>query len=175
MGKNKEFGPEILVMGLLSVLERQEEMDALIAALEKGFGPVRTHTPRQLFQWTDYYDGEMGSPIWRSYIEFENLVDPSLLARIKLATNEIEEGFAVEGRRRVNLDPGLLAPGRFVLATTKDRAHRLALSDGIYAELTLIYEKKAFHALPWTYPDWASEPVRLLLAGWRKRIFAPKA
>ncbi|HOI22664.1 MAG TPA: DUF4416 family protein [Spirochaetales bacterium] len=172
MGKNKEFGREILVMGLLSVLERPEDFDALRAALEKEFGPIRTHTPRQLFQWTDYYDSEMGLPIWRSYIEFESLVDPSLLAAIKLATNDIEEGFAVEGRRRVNLDPGLLAPGRFVLATTKDRAHRLALKDGIYAELTLIYEKGSFHALPWTYPDWASEPVRGMLAAWRKRIFS---
>ncbi len=174
MGRNGEFGREILVMGLLSVLERQEDMDALKAALEAGFGPIRTHTPKQLFQWTDYYDSEMGLPIWRSYIEFETLVDPSRLARIKLDTNEIEENFAVGGKRRVNLDPGLLAPGRFVLATTKDRAHRLALRDGIYAELTLIYEKKAFHALPWTYPDWASEPVRLLLAGWRGRMFTSR-
>ncbi len=172
MGKNKEFGREILVMGLLSVLESQDDADALRSILEQRFGPIRMQTPRQFFQWTDYYNSEMGQPIWRSYIEFETLVDPSLLADIKLATNEIEERFAVDGRRRVNLDPGLLAPGRFVLATTKDRAHRLALKDGIYAELTLIYEKKAFHALPWTYPDWASEPVRLLLAGWRGRIFA---
>lgn len=172
MGKNKEFGREILVMGLLSVLERPEDMETLEVALEKAFGPIRTHTPRQLFHWTDYYNSEMGLPIWRSYIEFETLVDPSLLAEIKLASNEIEERFAVEGRRKVNIDPGLLAPGRFVLATTKDRAHRLALKNGIYAELTLIYEKKAFHALPWTYPDWASEPVRLLLAGWRQRIFS---
>ncbi|MDX9784733.1 MAG: DUF4416 family protein [Spirochaetia bacterium] len=171
MGKNKAFGREILVMGLLSVLERPEDEQALNAALEQRFGSIRTHTRQELFQWTDYYNSEMGQPIWRSYIEFETLVDPSTLADIKRATNDIEERFALEGRRRVNLDPGLLAPGRFVLATTKDRAHRLALKDGIYAELTLIYEKKFFHALPWTYPDWASEPVRLLLAGWRGRIF----
>jgi hypothetical protein len=174
MGKNKEFGREILIIGLLSVLEHPEDTDRLLTTLSQYFGPIRTHTPRQLFQWTDYYNNEMGLPIWRSYIEFENLIDPSLLATIKLTTNEIEKRFSEEGRRRVNLDPGLLAPGRFVLATTKDRAHRLVLKDGIYAELTLIFEKKAFHALPWTYPDWASEPVRLLLAGWRKRIFASR-
>ncbi len=170
MGKNKEFAREILVIGVLS---RDESLEKpLASALAELYGAPRTSTPRELFQWTDYYTPEMGKPLWRYYIEFENLVDPSSLADIKLATNSLEERFALAGHRQVNLDPGLLAPGRFVLATTKDRAHRLALKDGIYAELTLIYEKKAFHALPWTYPDWASGPVRLLLAGWRPRIFS---
>lgn len=169
MGVGKAFGKEILVVGILSSdLEREP---AVFAALTELYGPVYSRTPRQEFAWTDYYDAEMGKPIWRSYIEFQNLVDPSSLASVKAATNALEARFSVGGLRKINLDPGLLAPGRFVLATTKDRAHRIALSEGIYAELTLIYEKGGFHALPWTYPDWASAPVRAMLADWRKRIF----
>jgi hypothetical protein len=99
------------------------------------------------------------------------LVDPSGLASIKLQTNEIESRLADGDRRLVNLDPGMLGAGRFCLATTKDRAHRIPLEGGIFAELTLIYEKGGFHPLPWTYPDWASEPVREMLARWRKRLF----
>jgi hypothetical protein len=172
MGTSGAFGKEILVMGVLSSDAGIEE--AVLAELERLFGPAEVVTPRQEFKWTDYYVPEMGEPIWRYYIQFRDFVNPSSLAAIKTDTNAVEAGFAANGGgRRVNLDPGLLAPGRFVLATTKDRAHRIALSDGIYAELTLIYEKKEFHALPWTYPDWASEPVRTILGQWRKRIFAP--
>lgn len=173
MGASKNFGQEILVMGVLSADVGIEE--AVLAALESAFGAVESISAREVFTWTDYYDAEMGGTLFRYYLEFKDLVDPSSLAVIKLKTNALEAKFATsDGKRRVNLDPGLLAPGRFVLATTKDRAHRIALSDGIYAELTLIYEKREFHPLPWTYPDWASEPVRAMLAKERKRLFIQK-
>lgn len=172
MGTCKAFGKEILVVGVLSsdeALEREAR-----GGLERLYGPVETEVPRQVFTWSPYYDEEMGVPIWRSYWAFRDFVDPAALAAIKTAANAIESRLAIGGRRKVNLDPGLLAPGRFVLATTKDRAHRIALAEGIYAELTLIFERGEFHALPWTYPDWASEPVRSMLASWRHRLFPPR-
>lgn len=172
MGTCKAFGKEILVIGALSSDEALE--NAARGELEALYGAVETAVPREVFSWTPYYDAEMGAPIWRSYLAFRDFVDPSSLAAVKTATNAIERRLAVGGRRKVNLDPGLLAPGRFVLATTKDRAHRIALSEGIYAELTLIFERGEFRALPWTYPDWASEPVRSMLASWRCRLFAPR-
>ena len=172
MGTCKAFGKEILVVGALASDEAAER--AARRELEALFGPLETSTPRQIFSWTPYYDEEMGAPFGAPISRFGT---SSILGRsraIKLAANSIESRLAVDGRRKVNLDPGLLAPGRFVLATTKDRAHRIALRDGIYAELTLIFERGEFHALPWTYPDWASEPVRSMLASWRHRLFAPR-
>jgi hypothetical protein len=169
MGTSKAFGKEILVIGVLQG-EGGEKHQA-IPLLEEMYGPAETITLSEEFRWTDYYRKEMGQAIYRYYIEFRDFVDPSMLAEIKLATNDIETRFSKDGSRCVNLDPGLLAPGRFVLATTKDRAHRIALRHGIYAELTLIYEKGEFRALPWTYPDWASKPVRTMLSNWRKRLF----
>jgi hypothetical protein len=50
--------------------------------------------------------------------------------------------------------------GRFVLATTKDFAHRIPLHDGIYAEVTLLYRNKDYVPLPWTYPDYRSRAYR---------------
>jgi hypothetical protein len=41
------------------------------------------------------------------------------------------------------------------------------LASGIFAELTLIYQKGEFCPLPWTYPDWASGKTRELLKKWR--------
>ncbi len=128
-------------------------------------------TEPEEFAWTDYYCPEMGLRIFRRYLVFVRLFDPSRLAGIKLETNRVETSLAMDGRRLVNLDPGMLGAGRFYLATTKDRAHRIPLSEGIYTELTLIFEKGQFRALPWTYPDWASQPVREMLARWRKRLF----
>ena len=173
MGIVKTHPDELLVVGLLYSDSASEKRAR--AMLENHYGPIAELTGEEVFLWTDYYCPEMGQRIFRRYLAFERLFNPSLLASIKLKTNEIEGMLACEGRRLVNLDPGMLGPGRFCLATTKDRAHRIPLGGGILAELTLLYERGCFHPLPWTYPDWASEPVREMLACWRKRLFKTSA
>ena len=112
------------------------------------------------FQFTDYYAAEMGPNLLRQFVTFAAPGDPGELARIKLATNEIENGFAVTAgaalRRLVNLDPGYLTPAKLVLATTKDFAHRIYVGDGIYAEITLNFSREGVQPHPWTYPDYRS-------------------
>ncbi|MCX7775379.1 MAG: DUF4416 family protein [Spirochaetaceae bacterium] len=168
MGIERNFVPEMLVVGVLFTDEQRAAMAETM--MRQSFGDLWLRSEPEPFGWTRYYVPEMGEGIMRAYWAFERLIDPSELADIKLATNRIEQMLAIDGKRLVNLDPGTLGPGRFCLATTKDRAHRIPLHDGIYAELTLIYERGAFHPLPWTYPDWASEPVRGMLAGLRQHL-----
>jgi hypothetical protein len=73
------------------------------------------------------------------------------------------------GGRKVNIDPGYLAASKFILATGKDYSHRIYLGKGIYGDLTLIVQKGAFTPLPWTYPDYASQPLIGLLNLLRQR------
>jgi len=165
MGIEKEFIPERLIVGVLS-----SDAEAEIAALDAMIGlqgPLCFQSDKEPFLWTRYYCPEMGEDILRSYWAFGELIDPSRLSIIKRATNSIEQRLARNGCRLVNLDPGMLGTARFCLATTKDRSHRIPLSDGIYAELTLIFEHGEFKALPWTYPDWASVPVRNMMTALR--------
>ena len=161
MGTAGVFGREKLVMAILiSATGRKEE---LVSHLVGRWGPVDFASDPFPFTFTHYYDAEMGPPIDRFFISFEQLVDPASLARTKQETNGIEDLFREKGSRKVNLDPGLLSLPRFVLATTKDNAHRIALVDGIYAEITLLYGKGGFQPLPWTYPDFRSEPTLSIL------------
>ena len=88
---------------------------------------------------------------------------------IKERTNEIEGEWAEDGRRSINLDPGLLSLSSIVLATTKNRSHRIAIGRSLYAELTLIYQNRHFEALPWTYADYRSEEVQEVLLRLRDR------
>jgi len=170
MGLEKAFTPERLVVGVLSSDEGVE--DVALGAMVELFGPLCFRSEKESFLWTKYYCPEMGENILRSYWGFGQLIDPSRLAEIKRATDSIELRLAEKGRRRINLDPGLLGTARFCLATTKDRSHRIPLADGIYAELTLMFEHGEFRALPWTYPDWASDPVRKMLAELRSGLLA---
>ena len=70
---------------------------------------------------------------------------------------------SVDGQRRINLDPGMMSHGRFMLATTKNASARIPLSQGIYADLTLFYARDNWNKLPWTYADFQSAYVRTYL------------
>jgi hypothetical protein len=168
MGSATPFTPEKLVMGILS--SRGGGGEDVESLLVEQWGPIDYRSPSFPFTFTDYYDAEMGGPIQRSFVSFSLLVDPSRLAAIKRATNAIEDRFRENGRRTVNLDPGLMALSRFSLATTKENAHRIPLEAGIYAEITLLYSRKGFQPLDWTYPDYRSERY-LQLLGEIRRIY----
>ena len=107
------------------------------------------------FDFTTYYAKEMGAPLSRRLVVFKTLIEQTELAAIKQMTNAVEQQYLRQGQRRVNIDPGYLLPERFVLATGKNFTHRIYIGKGIYADLTLIYQKGAFRTLPWTYPDYA--------------------
>ena len=89
------------------------------------------------------------------------------LPDVKLRTNALERDLAGSGtyaeERPLNLDPGLLALGKFLLATTKDQAHRVYLRDGIFAEVTLRYHAGAWEPWPWTYADYRLPEVHAFL------------
>jgi hypothetical protein len=161
MGTAGHYTPEKLVVAILC--SRLERMDELLTVLRGQWGRIDSRSETFPFTFTHYYDEEMDGPIGRSFISFERLVDPSELASIKRETNRIEDMFREGGSRRVNLDPGLLALSRFTLATTKENAHRIPLSAGIYAEITLMYAGGGFRPLEWTYPDFRTERYRELL------------
>jgi hypothetical protein len=141
-----------------------------LKALASEFGPVDFLSAPGAFPYTTYYDDEMGHGIRRQTASFLELVAPDSLAGIKLRTNEIETGLSFDGKRRVNIDPGLLGLENFILATGKNFTHRIYLRDGIYADLTLIYQKGAYRPLPWTYPDYREPEFLHFLGVLRKKL-----
>ncbi|HNR13218.1 MAG TPA: DUF4416 family protein [Thermodesulfobacteriota bacterium] len=155
-----------------SILYHHESFfDAAIESLVKLWDSVDMISERLEFTYTDYYDQEMEKGLWRRIISFDALRDPGELAQIKLNTNALEISLSEDspGRRVVNIDPGYLNANHLILATTKPAPHRPYLQLGIYADLTLIFTGKRFRALPWTYPDYASEPMIAFLQTIRKR------
>jgi hypothetical protein len=170
MGEAGAFTPERLVIGVL--ISRPERRQELLDRLADRGGPIDFATDSIPFTYTDYYREEMGDALGRFYTSFQRLVDPGDLASIKLATNELELGFREPRGRTVNLDPGILSLSRFALATTKDSGHRIPLSRGIYAEVTLRYQGGGFRPLPWTYPDYSCPTTIAILTAIRQRYRA---
>lgn len=130
--------------------------------LEECYGPVALASSDLSFHHTRYYEKEMGTDLLKRFLAFRRLVPSDGLAAIKLYTNALEAELASTGKypetRPLNLDPGHLQLGKFLLATTKDQSHRIYLRDGIHAEVTLRFQEGSFHPWPWTYADYR-EPL----------------
>jgi len=155
MGEIKKPLPVKLIVGLIGkdppLFEEVEKI------LEEKFGPSDFATLLIPFQFTRYYEEEMGGGLQRRFLSFKRLIDPEKLPSIKVFTNKLEEKFLLpkSKKRRINIDPGYLSLSKLVLASTKDFSHRIYLGKGIYGEVTLIYHRKeGFSPLPWTYPDY---------------------
>ncbi len=126
--------------------------------LEAAYGRIDLESPVFPWETTDYYRAEMGDRLLRHFVAFEQLMMPEDMIRLKLEANELERVFAAPpgpaSPRRVNLDPGYIDTMKLVLASTKAQAHRLYLSQGIYAEVTLLYHHATYHPFVYTYADY---------------------
>jgi hypothetical protein len=155
---------------LLIVAAFSRHPDALAwgqVQLQATYGPIALASEPFSFHHTEYYQKTMGPDLRKQFFAFVQLVTEDCLPEVKHHTNALETELAATQRfpeaRPLNLDPGLLTLGKFLLATTKDQAHRIYLRDHIYAEVTLRYQEGAFHPWPWTYADYREPAVHAFL------------
>ena len=149
--------PAKLIIGIFT--QEKKIIGNLVPAFASMFGKIDLVSPWLPFNFTTYYETEMGSPLVRRVFAFKKLIEQDNLAGVKAATNRIEQTYLQSEKRRVNIDPGYILSERVVLASGKNFNHRIYVGDGIYADLTLIYQKGNFQKLPWTYPDYADHAM----------------
>lgn len=131
--------------------------DQVAPLLQDRFGKILFQSNIQSWEYSDHYNKELGNQIYRNFIFFDEIIDPSTLADIKLLTNSIEAVYSQNGKRCINLDPGYITLAKVVLASTKNYSHRIYLGKGIYAELALLYKNNQFIAMPYTYNDYKDQ------------------
>ena len=157
---------------IVSVLSRSQDMIVrVVNGLSTQFGDTDFISEIFPFDFTSYYEGEMGKGLIRRFLSLDETLLPDRLPDIKLYTNRLEESLLDgHGNRKVNVDPGYISLSHLILATGKGYAHRPYLRNGIFADLTLIYKEKTFHALDWTYPDYRSKEIIRLMNSIRKKL-----
>jgi hypothetical protein len=148
--------PGAVIIGVIT--QNLEILTSAQVLLEKELGPIEHKSQVIDFDFTDYYEVEMGKNLLRLWLSFAKPVAPDQLREIKFKAIEIEKKFLdANGKRRINLDPGVLTLCNLILATTKNYYHRIYLGKGIYGEVTLVYRHNNFEPLAWTYPDYRSD------------------
>ena len=165
--------PVKLVAPILYVAENVLEQTK--HSLEKAFSAIDYTSKAYPFAFEHYYEPEMGSPIYRIILSFTELVDSSTLADIKLKTNEVEQQFAVNGKRAVNIDSGYLDFDKLVLASMKKNGQKIYMGKGVWADMNLMYAKGHFSGFPWTFPDFADntyeKDLLLIREKYKRQLF----
>lgn len=158
MGHVRPHSPVLLIIGAFS--RHPQALDWAAEATQRIWGDICLSSPRFQFDQTEFYERSMGPGLQKTFWGFETLIDPAAIVDIKLRTNELEQAYQQQfehtEERPLNLDPGYISEAKLVLATTKDRDHRIYLQKGIYCEGTLYFHKGQWQTRPWTYPDYQS-------------------
>jgi len=159
MWKLKEPNPVKLIVGILAA--NHQCLHAAADALSDKIGKIDLTSEVWPFEQTDYYKDQTGPRILRQFVSIKRLIDPGKLAKVKHQTNKLEQKLAAKLglplTRPVNLDPGIIAPSKLALATTKNYSHRIYIGKEMYAEVTLIFDKGRWRPQAYTYPDYRQQ------------------
>ncbi len=139
------------------IFSERNYLEKALSLIRKLIGEIDFVSEEYDFSETDYYSREMGENLKRVFISFEELKPPDYLPTLKLKCVEIEDTLSLsDGRRTVNIDPGYIDFHKVVLSSCKYGSGKIYLSDGVYADIVLIYRDRRFIPLPWTFPDFRS-------------------
>lgn len=149
--------------GLLffSILFRPE-LEPNLIRFQDLFGELITFQPT-LNPLIEYYSHEMGEPLKRSFFVTSKSFSREFLLSTKLLAQKWEQEFALQNKRRMNIDVGFISLENFILATTKNYSHRVFIGQNIFADLTYQFINGSFEPLPWCYPDYRDEEKVIFL------------
>ena len=158
MGDVRPFNAVKLFIGVL--VSNAKLISEVEQRLIRAYGPIDHRSSVIPFDFTDYYEQEMGDIIDRVLFSFERLIEADRLTEIKKQTNQLEQELAplyTAVKRPVNLDPGYIEQAKVMLASTKNFYHRIYLGNGIFGEVTMHFRNNTYQFFPWTYPDYQSK------------------
>lgn len=157
MGKIKVYPPVKLFVAI--TFSPIVQIDKICHRLEQLLSPIDSKSIVYPFNFTTYYETEMGKGLRKQMISFKELLPAEVLVDLKISTNAIEDEFRKTHGRTVNIDPGYICSAKLILATTKDYDHRVYLNRGIFADVHLRFRNGHFQTNPWTYPDYQQPQI----------------
>ncbi len=172
MGAVKEHPPCLQFIAAFS--KHESALSWLWQRTARQLSPIKLLSPCFPFTESMYYRNAMGEELKKQFAILSDWYDPAELATHKVLCHRWEEELVNEMvsdvERPLNIDPGYMSMTKLVLASTKNREHRLYLRDGIYAEVTLAFRDQQWVPFPWTYPDYQRDDFRVFFHECRKHL-----
>lgn len=172
MGFVKHHPPCLQIIAAFSKYD--SALDWLWERVAGQLSPIAMISPAFPFTESHYYRSTMGDQLKKQFAILSNWYDPAELSTHKLMSHvwesELVKNISFDVERPLNIDPGYMSMTKLVLASTKNREHRVYLRDGVYAEVTLAFRDQQWRSLPWTYPDYQRDDFRVFFHEGRKHL-----
>ena len=172
MGEIQKHYPVLLIAAVVSRYD--DAFDAAREMTSQHWGEIVMESPRWEFTETKFYHATMGLDLKKQFFVYRPLIAPNEIAEAKIASNQMEADYAARAghpeSRPLNIDPGYISQAKLVLATTKDRDHRIYLQQGIFAEVTLYFRSGEWTKSRWTYPDYQRSDFQDFFSECRKHL-----
>jgi len=144
-----------------------DDYSKVIKTLEQKFGKILKQSEEYDFDaYTNHYEPEMGKGIKKKFLVFEKNIEKHDLVAIKKETTEIEQEFIegedkrkytevlIEGKRKINIDPGYINDKELVLASFKRKRFKEDLGEGVFAHKVLEFEDGKIVCFFHTFKDY---------------------
>ncbi len=145
-------------------------LNKVIGDLKQKFGELEEDYLEYDFDFTNYYEEEMGKNLKKRIIVFKDLINREEIADIKIFTNELEEKYSKDGKRQVNLDPGYFTKDQLLLPSAKESAYKVYLGKGVFGHLCLIFSGNKAIEVNRTFPDFRTEQVKNFFLDLKNRL-----
>jgi hypothetical protein len=170
---NNKFVPALTKIFFGLIYKNPERLEYFLEKINK-IAKIDTQSIEIPFDFTDYYQDEMGKNLKRKWVSIDKTIPENELVDIKHQAISWEKELSFEGKRTVNCDPGGICDNRVILVTTKNFSHRIYLGNGIFGEVTLICVGNKFKPQKWTYPDYQSDIFQEFAKSCKKKFLETK-
>ncbi len=157
MAEIKQTEKAKLIIGIF--YKKGTQISTLINKLKERFGDIEIESQEFDFNFTNYYELEMGENLVKKFLIFREIIERSKLSEIKILTNILEQKLSSNNKRTINIDPGYLTKSQLVLASAKESAYKIYLDKGIFAHLTYVFINKSYQPTERCFPDFKSKEI----------------
>ncbi len=142
----------------ISIIYREEPVRGEAKELMvRRWGKIDFESELLPFNPSDKLAEEMGVPLFRTFVSFENLIDPGQIGLVKIGCIGVEERLRHQGKRRINLDPGYIDSHKALITSTHPGPAKVYLASGVYLDMALLFPKGKCQALPWSLPEFKAQ------------------
>jgi hypothetical protein len=149
-----------LIVGI--IYSDKELFEEVKKVLEEKFSKIEDSVSYD-FNFTKYYEDEMGPNLKKDILIFEQEIKEEQLAEIKSYTNSLEDNYRINNNRKINIDPGYLTKEELILASNKKSNYKAEIGKNIYSHLILRFENSKCVNTTRTYPGYRTEKVQSFL------------
>ena len=118
------------------------------------YGSLKAESSAYDFNFTNYYEKEMGSNLKKKFLIFNKEISKKDLIEIKLFITEIEKKYSQDNKRTINIDPGYLSSKELVLATFKGKDFKEKISEDVFVHKILEFKENEIIEFFHTFADY---------------------